>query len=333
MAKSNKKAKGLLKFKLGARAVLKIAPLAIIGVVASKYIFESFEGEFISYDSLKSAVESTDETFVEETETIEEEVVLETTPEPIEEEVEETEEVIETVPYPTIIEDIEEETISSELLDSGYAFDSIDFDALRSINPDACGWITIDGTNIDFPVLQGEDNTQYLDHDIYGNESRLGSIYIDSRNNSIDNPTYDLSDFTIIYGHHISGARMFAQLCNYKSQSYYDNHDFGIIYTPDGYAYKMEIFAGVIIDGSDETSLFTSDFVDEAQFDAYIDNIIASSTFDSDVEIEYGDKIVALVTCSYEFDNARYVLYARLNKQYTNEMQIENNIGSSTLSR
>lgn len=332
MANQKKKAKGLLRVKLGARTALRIAPLLILGLLGGKYVLDSFEGEFISYDKLKSSVESTDETYVEETEVVEDVAPEVATPEPTEEPTVE-EEVIETIPYPEIIEDVETEVISSELLDSGYNFDSIDFEALRTINPDACGWITIDGTNIDFPILQGEDNVEYLDHDIYGNESRLGSIYIDSRNNSLDNATYDLSDFTIIYGHHISGARMFAQLCNYKSQSYYDNHDFGIIYTPDGYAYKMEIFAGVIIDGSDETSLFTSDFVDEAQFDAYVNNIVASSTFDSDIEVEYGDKIVALVTCSYEFDNARYVLYARLNKQYINEMQIENNLESSTLSR
>ena len=331
MANQKRKPKGMLRVKLGVRATTRIAPLLVLSLLGIKYLSNTFEGDFISYDRLKSSVESTDENYVEETgqqETSTESQEIEEETIDFEDEVVET-----TVPYPEIIEDIENEVISSELLDSGYTFDSIDFEALRSINPDACGWITIDGTNIDFPILQGEDNNEYLNHDIYGNESRLGSIYVDSRNNSLDNPTYDLSDFTVIYGHHISGARMFSQLCNYKSQSYYDNHDFGIIYTPDGYAYKMEIFAGVIIDGSDETSLFTSDFVDEAQFNNYVNNIIASSTFDSDVEIEYGDKIVALVTCSYEFDNARYVLYARLNKQYINEMQIENSIESSTLSR
>ena len=326
MAKSKPKISKMLKFKLGARAVLKLAPLALVSVLAVDYVLDSFQGEFISYDNLKSSVESTDETIINP----ETEQEVETTPVP---EVEETVEEVETIPYPIIIEDVEVENISSELLDSGYVFDNIDFDALRAINPDACGWISIDGTNIDYPILQGNDNEEYLNRDIYGTESRLGSIYVDARNNSLDNPTYDLSDFTIIYGHHITGGRMFAQLCNYKSQSYYNNHDFGIIYTPDGYAYEMEIFAGVIIDGSDETSLFTSDFVDEEQFDSYVNNIRQASTFDSDVEVEYGDKIVALVTCSYEFDNARYVLYARLNKQYINEMQIENNLGSSTLSR
>lgn len=108
---------------------------------------------------------------------------------------------------------------------------------------------------------------------------------------------------------------MFAPICNYKSQSFYEKHPFGIVYTPDGCAYQAEFFAGVIISGKDDSELYTNDFIDEAIFDEYIRQIKSSSTFNSDVEIEFGDKILAMVTCSYEQQNYRYVLYAKLNKQ------------------
>ena len=77
----------------------------------------------------------------------------------------------------------------------------------------------------------------------------------------------------------------------------------------------------VIIDGDDETAVFTSDFVDADMYDNYIDNIKENSTFESQVPIEYGDKVIALVTCSYETNDSRYVLYAKLEKQLINTIE------------
>lgn len=332
MAKKRKKDNNrLLKFQLRTRAVLRIAPLLIVIGMAGNWVLDTFGGEIKSmfdYGNLRDQV-SIEMPFGEAKAEEDDDLTFETeSTDPTEE----TEEDLD-INYPTIIQDNEEEIITSELLDSGYEFNPVDFNALRQINEDAVGWISIDGTSIDFPIVQGETNDEYMRRDFNGNNSSMGSIFLDYRNNSLDNPTYDLSDISIIYGHHMSGGRMFAPLCNYKSQSYYDKHKTGIIYTPDGLAYEAEFFAGVIIDGTDETVLFQSDFVDEDEYERYFDNIISNSTFDSDVDVEYGDKIIALVTCSYETNNSRYVLYARINKQIINENQRDLVTENKTLSK
>ena len=223
--------------------------------------------------------------------------------------------------YPSIIPDFDGERISSELLDSGFNFEPVDFNQLNEINSDTVAWMSIPGTSVDYPIVQGESNDKYMKKSFEGYSSASGSIFLDYRNNTLESPENDLSDISLVYGHHMSGGKMFAPICNYKSQKFYDNHPFGIVYTEDGLAYKVEFFAGVIIDGTDETVLFTSDFVDAEEYETYLDNIRINSTFDSDVEIEYGDKVIALVTCSYETNNSRYVLYGKLGKQIINESQ------------
>ena len=310
----------LLKFQLRTRAALRITPLLLAIALAGNWALDTFGGEIksmIGYGNLRDQVgieipfgeakaeEGTEDDLIfddptESTEDVEDKYDRE---------------------YPDFRQDNEEERISSTLLDEGYDFDPVDFGALRQINEDTVAWITVPGTGIDFPIVQGESNNEYLKTDFNGNKSSMGSIFLDYRNNSLDNKEYDLSDISLVYGHHMSGGRMFAPLCNYKSQSYYDNHKTGIVYTADGMAMEIEFFAGVIIDGTDETVLFQSDFVDEQDYANYWNNIRRNSTFDSDVELEYGDKVIALVTCSYETNNSRYVLYGVMNKQIINENQ------------
>ena len=95
------------------------------------------------------------------------------------------------------------------------------------------------------------------------------------------------------------------------------------MYTSDGYAYKVDFFAGVVVDGNDDSILYTADFIDEDMFNEYIRIIRENSRFQTDIEVEFGDKIIALTTCSYETNNSRFVLYGKLSKQYTYESQIE----------
>lgn len=313
MARKRRRNKNrLLKFKLRTIALTKITVACLAIALAGNWIVETFGGEFktmLDLNSLKDDVK------VESYEPERNDSYVPPTTDDVEDE--KTNEDMDL----GLIADNEEVIISSDLLDDGYDFTAIDFNQLNEVNPEIDGWITIDGTTIDYPIVQGQTNDEYLRTNYRGQSDNSGSIFIDYRNNPLTSPQNDLSDITIIYGHHMSGGRMFAPLCNYKSQSYYDNHKIGIIYTEDGLAFELEFFAGVIVDGSNENILFTNDFIDENQFNNYFSNILDYSTFDSDVEVEYGDDIVALVTCSYETDNSRYVLYARINKQIINENQ------------
>lgn len=214
------------------------------------------------------------------------------------------------------------ERVSSELFDIGYDIPEIDFASLNQINPDVQGWLRIDGTKIDFPLLQGTDNAYYLKHDIENQSNKNGSIFLDYRSNSLDYEMPDLSDVSYIYGHHMKSGAMFASLCNFKDQSFLDEHPFGTIRTESGDIYKLDFFAGMVISGEDDSVLYTGDFADEEEFQAYYDSVKERSMVSSDIDLQLGDKVIALVTCSYETNNSRFVLYARMTKQL--EKVIEN---------
>ena len=104
----------------------------------------------------------------------------------------------------------------------------VDFKALKKINPDVVSWITIPGTNIDYPLLQGKDNNQYLHKDMEGRDSAAGAIFLDHGDKA------DLSSrHNIIYGHHMKNGTMFKDIVKYKDQQYFDEHQDIILYTPD----------------------------------------------------------------------------------------------------
>ena len=230
-----------------------------------------------------------------------------------------------------IVKEPQVEVISDELLNLGYEFNEINFEKLKNRNEDACGWIVLDGTKINYPIVNAtdEENEYYAHHDIDGNYSSSGTIYIDNRCSSLENATYDLSDVTLVYGHHMKGGKMFASLCNYMNEDYINDHQFAIIYTPDGYAYKLTFFAGMRFSGNSDAPIYRESLEDEKVFEEYIASLKENSTFTSDVEVNYGDKIIGLVTCEYSAglaSNYRYGLFATVEKQYTNELQKENSI-------
>lgn len=216
------------------------------------------------------------------------------------------------------------EEISSELLDMGYEFEVLDSETMLSRNPDTIGKIVLEGTKIDYPLVQGYDNEYYLHHSIDGEESIMASIFQDCRNTPLSSPTYALSDVNVIYGHHIQNGLMFSGLDNYKKQEFYDEHPMGIIYTIDGYAYKLDIFGGVIVTPED-SNIYHSDFQSESEFNEFVNNIKSNSLIETNVDVNYGDKLIALVVCSYENNqDLRFVVFAKATKQYTNEIQKEN---------
>jgi len=180
----------------------------------------------------------------------------------------------------------------------------IDFSSLENINSDVVGWLFAEGTEIDYPVVRGEDNDFYLHHLFTGERNKLGSIFMDYRNHS------DFSDKnTIIYGHNMKDNSMFSSLTNYKNQSYYDEFPTMLLYTPAG-DFTIELFAGLVVEGTYESVQL--DFKDNSDFQDYIDELKKNSTFESSTLIKPDDRIVTLCTCSYEFNNARYALYGKL---------------------
>ena len=122
------------------------------------------------------------------------------------------------------------------------------FAALKSINSECVAWIRIDGTEIDYPVVQGNDNSFYLKHLFGGEWNGAGCIFLDLRVEP------DLSDrHSVLYGHHMKNGTMFSDITNYKDQTYYESHATGMILTPTE-NYRIEFFAGYVTGANDETA-------------------------------------------------------------------------------
>lgn len=179
----------------------------------------------------------------------------------------------------------------------------VDFEVLWETNEDVVGWIYCEDTPINFPIVQAEDNDYYLRRLIDGTWNSSGTLFADYRN------TADFSDSnTIIYGHNMKNKGMFGTLSNYKEQSYYDEHPIMWLLTPDG-NYKVELIAGYVTSSTSE--IYSIGNTEEEMF-ALAEQSIEKSTFASDFQVSQGDRFVTLSTCSYEYDNARYVLIGRL---------------------
>lgn len=182
---------------------------------------------------------------------------------------------------------------------------SVDFDELLRQNSDVVGWLYCEDTSIDYPVVQSDDNDYYLRRDLNGKYIVSGTLFVDYRC-----PNAGEGQNLIIYGHNMRrGTAMFTTLAKYKDQDYYNEHPILYYLTPDR-TYKIELFAGMITAADSE--VYTPEFGDSESFKTFLQNIKAQSTFESDVSVTEEDQIVTLSTCSYEFGNARYVVFGKL---------------------
>ncbi len=177
---------------------------------------------------------------------------------------------------------------------------TVDFTRLCAANSDTVAWIRSDGTVIDYPVLQADDNAFYLTRLFDQSTSRSGSIFLDSRNQP------DFSDaHSIIYGYHMKDGSMFYSLSNYKEQDYFDAHPRLRLETP-AQCYDILLFAGYVADVKDDAWKIA--FASSDEFGRWLSDAVARSCFVSDVSPAATDCVVTLSTCSYEFENARFVL-------------------------
>ena len=177
---------------------------------------------------------------------------------------------------------------------------AVDFAALKEINPDIVAWVYIEGTEINYPVVQGTDNQYYLKRLFDRKWNSAGCIFLDSRNEP------DFSDrHSIIYGHHMKNGTMFSELTEYKKQEFYEGHPTVLLMTPEQNI-RVEIFAGYV--ASVEDNAWETATGSDVEFENWLKETKERSCFKSEVAPAVTDRIVTLSTCSYEFDNARFVL-------------------------
>lgn len=180
---------------------------------------------------------------------------------------------------------------------------SIDFENLLRKNSDVVGWLYCEDSVINYPVVQGDDNDEYLHKGLNGKYLRSGTLFVEAHNQRIGmDPNY------IIYGHSMKNGSMFGMLLHYKKQSYYADHPVMYYLTPEG-DYRIELFAGKVVKTTDPIYSVKDGSV---EFYNHVQTLQEKSTFQSDVTISEQDTIVTLSTCSYEFDQARYVLLGKL---------------------
>lgn len=176
-------------------------------------------------------------------------------------------------------------------------------------NKDFVGWVSIDGTNINYPVMQTIDNPNfYLKHGVEKQYSNYGVPYIQ------ENCVLGISDNIVIYGHHMKNNSMFADLCKYESEDFYREHStihFDTLSSLNDY----EIVAVFKTVAYSEDGFKFYHFVDaenEDDFNAFVSQCKELALYDTGVGAEYGDKLLTLSTCEYSRNNGRMVVLAKL---------------------
>lgn len=180
----------------------------------------------------------------------------------------------------------------------------IDFEVLQRKNSDIKGWLRAKGTIINYPVVQGKDNQYYLYRMADRSENGKGSLFIDYR---CKRPFEQFN--TIIYGHRMKDGSMFHTLTEYESKEFYKNHQVMEIFLPEK-QYKLEIFAAVRIPA--DSSLYKWEFSGRTEKKIYLSKIQEKNLLETNIIPEPDDRIVMMSTCTYEFEDARLVVYGRL---------------------
>lgn len=176
---------------------------------------------------------------------------------------------------------------------------AVDFEALKQINPDTAAWLYCPDTAIDYPVMRADDYNWYLHHLPDGTANANGSLFLDC------NCPEDFSgSLSIIYGHHMKSGKMFGSLNGYKKQEYYTKHPCLYLCTAQS-DYRIDLIYGCVI-GADEWR--QKAFMYEINREALLLHASSKTTFESSTEYTKDDKIIVLATCSYEFDDARYIV-------------------------
>ena len=184
--------------------------------------------------------------------------------------------------------------------------DTYSFNKLRRMNPDVFGWITIYGTNIDYPLIKPKkDNVEYLNRNALGKFSAPGSIYLDYRNSK------DFTDFnTIIYGHHMARHLMFGDLDKFKNKDFFRSHKYGNIFF-EGKNHGLEFFAFLKVNSHD-SYIYSPAINDEGSKIEYLDHLKDCAMYKRSSDVTTNDNIVLLSTCTENVANGRYILVGKL---------------------
>ena len=211
--------------------------------------------------------------------------------------------------YEEIQDIVTTEVIEKNTDDKENTYEKIDLKDLYKINSDLVGWIKIDDTNINYPVMQNEDF--YLRRNIYKDYSSYGTPYLAKY---CDIKT---SDNLVIYGHHMNNSAMFGELENYKNKSFYDSHKYIKFYTLENditteHIYEIiTVFKTVVYSENSFKYYSFNNAKDSQDFDDYVSMCKQLQLYETGKTANYRDKLITLSTCEYSRKNGRMVVVAK----------------------
>ena len=185
-----------------------------------------------------------------------------------------------------------------------------DYVTLYNNNKRLIGWIKIDDTLIDYPVMQSTNEDYYLNHNFNQEKDNNGSIFIDS-----DCSIWPRSQNIIIYGHNMKSGKMFGELKKYKSESFYEQQPyiyFDTLYSKGKYQ-VMYAFSDIVYNESDVVFKYYQ-FIDansEDEWNSSMNYMAEKSMYDTGITAAYGDELITLSTCDYQKDAERFVVVAK----------------------
>ncbi len=242
-----------------------------------------------------------------------------------------TAEVVEEPVQEVVIYD---EYTDTYLLDHGYEFRDIDANAYNEENSDYVGYLDVPGTSMDYPVYQRVDdptNDYYLHRNREEKKYYEGELFVHtSADLSLGDDSSTIQNTTIpIHGHAMADWRKdkkFNNLKYYREQSFLDEHPYGVYYSEDGSVYALEVVCAYVTEGVNDGNFMIYNLDNIANFNQYVDYINDEAIVRSDVNLEYGDKIVNLVACARDqgYEEPKLVVVCKAVKQYTNEAEATN---------
>ena len=179
---------------------------------------------------------------------------------------------------------------------------------LKKLNPDVKAWIQVPKTNIDYPVVQGQDDMEYINKNVYGEFELSGAIFLSCLNKD------DFSDpYNLVYGHNMKNGGMFADVADFTNKEYFETHQKGKLYLTDT-TRKIRFFACMKVTAAD-AKIYHPDGYRKENLKDLLDYIQANAVQYRDVNVADENSLIALSTCSEAETNGRVVLIGKLERE------------------
>ena len=179
---------------------------------------------------------------------------------------------------------------------------------LKKLNPDVKAWIQVPKTNIDYPVVQGQNDMEYINKNVYGEFELSGAIFLSCLNKD------DFSDpYNLVYGHNMKNGGMFADVADFTNKEYFETHQKGKLYLTDA-TRKIRFFACMKVTAAD-AKIYHPDGYRKENLKDLLDYIQANAVQYRDVNVADENSLIALSTCSEAETNGRVVLIGKLERK------------------